>query len=221
MRLENRITDLKGIGEKSANLFHKLNIDTIEDLIHYFPRDYETFREPVTSGQAKEGEICTLRLVIQGTPVLKRVRNLSILNVTGQDIDGQVTITFFHMPFLKNVLRPGSMYLFRGQLQRKGTSCYMEHPRMYKEEEYGSLMSCIQPRYPLTKGVTNQMLTKAVKGALENCPMPKDPLPEDIRTKYGLPGYRVAFENIHFPEDMEHLVAAVNGWLSMNFYLLY
>ena len=208
MRLENRITDLKGIGEKSANLFHKLNIDTIEDLIHYFPRDYETFREPVTSGQAKEGEICTLRLVIQGTPVLKRVRNLSILNVTGQDIDGQVTITFFHMPFLKNVLRPGSVYLFRGQLQRKGTSRYMEHPRMYKEEEYGSLMSCIQPRYPLTKGITNQMLTKTVKGALGNCPMPKDPLPEEIRTKYGLPGYRVAFENIHFPEDMEHLVAA-------------
>ena len=208
MRLENRITDLKGIGEKSANLFHKLNIETNGDLLHYFPRDYETFAAPVLSSQAKEGEICTLRLTVQGTTNMRKVRSLTILNAAGRDAGGNVNLTFFNMPYLKNVLRPGAVYLFKGQLQRKGQTLFMEHPRMYKEEEYRSLMSCIQPRYGLTKGITNQAVTRAVKQVLENCPLPGDTLPARIRQLYRLVGYREAFENIHFPEDMEHLLAA-------------
>lgn len=208
MNLENQITELKGIGEKSANLFHKVNISTLRDLLFYFPRDYETFGTPVKVCDAKSGEICTLSLTVVGNPVVKKVRNLSIMTVNGQDETGSVQLTYFNMPYLRNILKSGTTYLFRGQLQAKGISKLMEQPRMYKHEDYRQLMSCIQPRYSLTKGLTNQSVLKAVKQLMDNCPMPKEPLPESIRNQYGLMAYAEAFYNIHFPENTEKMLLA-------------
>ncbi|MBD5461180.1 MAG: ATP-dependent DNA helicase RecG [Lachnospiraceae bacterium] len=208
MKSEDKITELKGIGEKSANLFHKLNIDTLDDLLHYFPRDYETFLPPVKAGSAKAGEVCTLRLKLREAPALRRVRGLTILTMRAQDDTGCVNLTFFNMPYLKNTLKSGSCYLFRAQLQERGNGRYMEQPRIYKEEEYRLLTEGIQPRYALTKGITNQGIVRAVRQALQLCVLPEDPLPEDIRIRYGLAGYREAFFQIHFPETQEKLIGA-------------
>ncbi len=208
MNLDNQITELKGIGEKSANLFHKLNIFSLRDLLFYFPRDYETFGGPVKVAEAKAGEVCTLRLSIVGTPMVKKVRNLSIMTVNTQDDTGVVQLTYFNMPYLRNVLKAGARYLFRGQLQMKGLTRYMDQPRMYKEEDYRELMAYIQPRYSLTKGLTNQGITKAVKQLMELCPMPGEPLPEKLRQRYHLMDYREAFYNIHFPKSMEEMLRA-------------
>ena len=51
------ILELKGIGEKSQKLFAKVNIRTLGDLLYYYPRDYEMFREPVPVSQARTGEV--------------------------------------------------------------------------------------------------------------------------------------------------------------------
>lgn len=208
MNLENQITELKGIGEKSANLFHKLNIFRLRDLLFYFPRDYETFQPPLKLSETKAGEICTVRLIIVGTIMIKKVRNLSIMTVNAQDETGNVQLTYFNMPYLKNVLKPGTRHLFRGEIRMKGITRYMDQPRMYKEEEYRELMSNIQPRYSLTKGITNQGITKAVKQMMDICPMPKETLPEDIRKQYHLISYKEAFYNIHFPKNMENMMLA-------------
>jgi len=208
MNLENQITELKGIGEKSANLFRKLNIFTLRDLLFYFPRDYETFQPPLKLSETKLGEICTVRLMITGTVMIKKVRNLSIMTVNAQDETGNVQLTYFNMPYLKNVLKPGTRHLFRGEIRMKGITRYMDQPRMYKEEEYRELMSNIQPRYSLTKGITNQGITKAVKQMMDVCPMPKETLPENIRNQHHLISYKEAFYNIHFPKNMENMMMA-------------
>lgn len=208
MNLDNQITELKGIGEKSANLFHKLNIFTLKDLLFYFPRDYETFGAPKPSGAAAEGEVATFRLRIIETGSVKKVRNLSLLTIMAQDEGGMVQITYFNMPYMRNVLKPGSVHLFRGQIHRKGTLQYLDQPRIYKEEEYRELMHGIRPRYSLTKGITNQGITKAVKQLVENCPLPPDGLPEHIREQFGFLSCREAFYNIHFPESREKMIQA-------------
>ena len=114
MNLQSDITTIKGVGEKSATLFHKLHIFKLEDLLFYFPRDYEKFEEPVFIKDAKFDEVGTIRAYVCGMPTLKKVRNLSILNVVVKDQSGVVKITFFNMPYLKNALKPGNQYLFRG-----------------------------------------------------------------------------------------------------------
>lgn len=208
MNLDNQITELKGIGEKSANLFHKLNIFSLRDLLFYFPRDYEIFGRPVKVGEAENGEVCTIRLTVIGTPLIKKVRNLSIMTVLAQDETGNVQLTFFNMPYLKNLLKNGSNHLFRGQIRMKGITKYIDQPRIYKEEDYRELMSYVQPRYSLTKGLTNQGLTKAVRQLIDVCPMPEEPLPQEIRDEYGFITYKEALYNIHFPKTMESMVKA-------------
>lgn len=208
MNLENPITELKGIGEKSANLFHKLNIFTLRDLLFYFPRDYETFGAPKAVNEASEGEVCTLRLRIMENANVKKVRNLSVLTIPAQDESGMVQITYFNMPYMRNVLKPGSCHLFRGQVRKKGIWNYIDQPRIYKEDEYRERMRGIWPKYSLTKGITNQGVTKAVRQLMENCPLPPEGLPEHIREQYGLLSLKEAFYNIHFPKSREKMLQA-------------
>lgn len=209
MNLQSDITTLKGVGEKSAALFRKLHIETLQDLLLYFPRDYETFKEPVFISEAVCGEITTVCGMVQGVPLMKQVRNLKILTVTIKDATGAMQLTFFNMPFLKNMLKSGQFYLFRGMVQEKSNhALVIEQPRIYKEEEYKGLMSFIQPRYPLTKGLTNQALTKAVKQVLSLCPMPEELLPPEILLQENLMCYSQALHAIHFPENDGQMLEA-------------
>lgn len=208
MDLKTDIINLKGIGEKSANLFHKLNIFNAKDLLGYFPRDYETFQEPLAVCQTKAGELCAVKALVCGAPAVKKIRNLTILTLTVKDATGAMQLTFFNMPYLKSILKSGQVYIFRGVVQEKGITKYMEQPRMYKEEEYRSLQAFIQPRYGLTKGLTNLSVVKAVKQVLSLCPIGEEHLPEEILEKYDMPGYEEALHGIHFPENYEQLVKA-------------
>lgn len=202
------ILELKGIGEKSLKLFAKVDIFTVGDLLHYYPRDYETFREPDPISQVKVGEVCAIRATVCGTVNVKKVRSLTIMNVLVRDSSGAMQLTFFNMPFLKNVLKPGSCYIFRGRVQARGPAQIMEQPRLYKQEEYGKFLAFIQPRYALTKGLTNQAVQKAVKQALTYYHFGQDPYPEQMRRQYDLMGRQEALNNMHFPISYEELVKA-------------
>ncbi len=207
MDLETSILNLKGIGEKSAKLFNKLGIFVLGDLLEYYPRGYERFEAPANIEACHVGEMATFKGTITAGPTLKHVRNLTILNYTVADRTGQIFLTFFNMPYLKNTLKKGSAYIFRGMLQNKAGKLVIEQAKLYKEEEFAKLAGMVLPHYPLTKGITNQAIIKAVKQALSAVFL-TDPLPEKIRKKYDLMTYRQAMENIHFPANMEILTQA-------------
>lgn len=207
MNLETSILNLKGIGEKSAKLFNKLGIFVLGDLLEYYPRSYEKFEPATTIDQCHVGEMAAFKGMITAGPTLKHVRNLSILNYTVADRTGQIFLTFFNMPYLKNTLKKGSTYIFRGMLQNKAGKLVIEQAKLYKEEEFAKLAETVLPHYPLTKGVTNQAITKAVRQALSQISL-TDPLPEEIREQYGLMHYEEAMGNIHFPENMDRLTQA-------------
>lgn len=202
------LEQLKGIGEKTAKLFQKLDIETVEDLLQYYPRDYETFKESVTIGETITGQVQAVQGTVCGTPSMKKVRNLTIINVLVKDNTGAMQLTFFNMPYLKNVLKNNSIYVFRGMIQTKGTAKLMEQPKIYKQEEYRGLLKSIQPRYALTKGLSNQTILKAMKQALENHPIPEEKYPKSYLNDYGLMTYKEALQRMHFPISMDALVDA-------------
>lgn len=202
------ILELKGIGEKTQKLFARVNIRTVGDLLCYYPRDYETFQEPVPIAQAKVGDICAVQGTVCSTVNVKKVRSLTILQILIKDASGGMQLTFFNMTFLKNVMKPGSRFIFRGRVQSRGAALIMEQPRFYGQEEYGRYLTSIQPRYALTKGLTNQAVQKAVRQALSAYPFGEDPYPEPLRRRYGLMDRQKTLNNMHFPLDYEELVKA-------------
>ena len=213
------VNRIKGVGEKTAALFGKINVFTVEDLIGHYPRDYETYDAPVSIREASPGSVQAIYGQITTIPNVKKVRNLSILNAILKDgSNDSIQLTFFNMPFLKKVLKPGGFYLFRGLIQQRGTHKIMEQPRMFTWEEYKQKSGRLLPRYALTKGLTNQTVQKSVAQALEYYPPKKEYLPQMILQKYPMLSHREAVYALHFPENREELLAARNRMVFEEFF---
>ena len=206
--LNEPLTGLKGIGEKTAALFQGIGVRTAGELLQYYPRDYEVFDEIQTVSQASCGTVCALKLSLTGEAAIRRVRGLTILSAEGADETGSVRITWFNAPWMKNTLKSGKQAVFRGMLNRKGNTKLLQQPRMYAEDAYDTLNGSFLPRYPLTKGLTNQTLTKAVRQALEYVCYLDDPLPPEITDREGFYDLKRAVRAIHFPRNEEDFLAA-------------
>lgn len=213
------ITALKGIGEKSAGLFAKLGITTTKDLLHYYPRDYEQFRAPYLITDAPVGERVAVRGVITGNMTLRHVRNLNILNFTLQDASGTLQMTYFNMPYLKNSLKKGTFYVFCGLLQQKGNRLVMEQAKTYKPDEYDALTDRLLPKYMLTKGLSNNAITKAVTQAFALREEKEDFLPEELLSRYHFMARGDAVYQMHFPTDRETLIQARKRLVFDEFFL--
>lgn len=213
------VNRIKGVGEKTAALFSKINVYTVDDLIRHYPRDYETYDAPVSIRETSPGNVHAVYGQITAIPNVKKVRNLSILNAILKDDNGDsIQLTFFNMPFLKKVLKPGGFYLFRGLVQQRGTHKFMEQPRMFTWDEYRQKSGRLLPRYALTKGLTNQTVQKSVAQALEYYPPEKEYLPQMILQKYPMLSHREAVYALHFPESREELLTARNRMVFEEFF---
>lgn len=205
MRDNTSILDIKGVGEKTARLFAKLGISNCKDLIRFHPRDYVRFSKPVPVKNLKPGDVEAVHVKILSFPKEKKVRNLSILNFTCADNTGTLYVTFFNMPYLKSTLKAGGYYILRGSVQRKGADTLMEQPKVYAYDEYMSKVGQLQPKYPLTKGLTNQTITKVLKQVLTQYLFEEEYYPNDFLEQYQLMSYKEAIHKIHFPTDGEEL----------------
>ncbi len=208
MRLDSDITQIKGIGEKTAECFYKLNIHTVQDLLYYFPRKYDLYSEPVEPSEDQVGEriaVCGI-ILREGKPV--RVRNLTILN-TWIRVGGQgMKITFYNMPYLRNALKCNRKYVFCGVLKQNHTGFYMEQPKLCKPEEYDAMTQALQPVYGTTEGLSCNAIRKAVLASREQIPFLRDCLPENLIVSHALPKLNDAVENMHFPQTIDAYVQA-------------
>jgi len=169
------LTALKGIGEKTAKLFDKLHIRTTDELLTYYPRDYEYFGEPAVLSQAAVDEVVAVSGQISTSIA---ARHVSGLNITSFEVacagGGTLHMTYFNMPYLKNSLKRERRYIFRGYLQQKGSRLVMEQAKIYKPEEYEKMVGHLMPRYATTKGLSSNAITKAVSQALAAQPFLKN-----------------------------------------------
>ena len=203
------ITSLKGVGEKTAQLFEKLDITTTDDLLVYYPRDYEYFSAPVTLEQAATDEVTAVSGRIRSNIATRHVRGLSITAFEMECAGGGILqMTYFNMPYLKNSLKRDTQYVVRGYLLKKGGRFVMEQAKLYKPEEYGKMAGRMMPCYGTTKGLTNNAITKAVRQALAVSSLPQDHLPDIIRESEHLDPLEDAIRQMHFPDSKELLVQA-------------
>ncbi len=202
------VTSLKGIGEKTAALFRKIGVETVEDLIHDYPRAYDVFEAPVPVGQLTEGSCLAVSGQILKAASVKRFNHMQIIVTTMKDMTGSLQLTWYNLPYLVSTLQPGKIFVFRGRVARKNSRLVMEQPEVYTREAYEKVMNSMQPVYGQTKGLGNKVITKAVAQALAQCQMAREYLPETLRRKYQLAEYNYAIEHIHFPANQQELLFA-------------
>ena len=202
------ITSLKGIGEKTAKLFAKLGVETVEELLHDYPRAYDAYEEPVPIGNLREKGMFAVSGQLMKTPSVRRFKNIQVIITDVRDMTGTLQLTWYNMPYLRNVLQMGQILVFRGRVVKKSGRLTMEHPEVFTPEQYRSVMHSMQPVYGQTKGLGNKAITRAVQQALEQRQMEREYLPEELRSRYELAEYNYAIEHIHFPADKKELLFA-------------
>lgn len=207
-----KLTDLKGIGDKTARLLNKLSVYTAEDLVRLYPRSYDICGKPVLVSEipGHTGDsLIAVDAVVAKTPALKRVRNLQILTVTLKDEKGGLLkATWFNMPYLLGSLKLGYRYIFRGRPVFRNGDWVMEQPALYTMEGYSSQIGIMQPIYPLTKGLSNKIVSKAMQQALDVKELVPELLPAELRRSNELAEINFAMRAIHFPKDMNDYEAA-------------
>ncbi len=203
MELLDPIGKLKGIGDKTESLFHKLGIFKIQDLIYHVPRDYERYDAPVFLSNAELQSQQTLRLFIIGNPSTKTFGKITITTFQAADESGKTELVFFNKPYIKNILQKGHAYIFRGKVSQKGILFRLENPMFYPENEYLPLVGQYFPIYPTTAGLSNKSIRKAMKQALS---LTIDEfLPKDIVEQYHLFSLQKALELLHFPNNFDDI----------------
>ncbi len=198
------IGELKGIGEKTEKLFHKLGVYTVGDLLRHYPRGYDIYEAPVPIDDLTEGRIQTVSGLLSGAVQVSPNRKMPVTTVKVKDASGTIKAIWFRMPFLRSTLAAGGPIILRGHVVRRKDGLILEHPEIfYPADSYQQKMGTLQPQYPLTAGLSNNLTVKAVRQAVEQLNLTTDRLPEELRMKYELAEYNYAIRGIHFPEDKE------------------
>ncbi|MEH2959183.1 ATP-dependent DNA helicase RecG [Candidatus Merdisoma sp. JLR.KK006] len=217
--MDSPITSIKGIGEKTAALFHRVGVDTVGELLSYYPRNYDIYEEPVTFANLKKEQIQAVTGFVRKVPAVSKTRRYAVTTVVLEEFGEYLHLTWFNMPFLKNIISPGSTYIFRGRVQKKKGRLVMEQPEYFTPEAYREKLDTMQPIYGLTAGLSNKTVSKAVRQALDERDLNPEYLPEEIRMDQELAEYNFALRTIHFPVKWEDLLLARRRLVFDEFFL--
>ena len=201
------VREIKGIGEKTEKLLAKLDIETVDQLVHHYPRCYTTYPEPISISEIKTGQRCSIEAEIASPIHLKTVRKLKLCTGLIADVSGQLFVRWFNMPYLRNTLKQGERWIFTGTPIYKDGRLMLEQPEYCQWEKYLQLMETFQPIYPLTTGLANKTVQKAQAAAFEMY-REEEYLPETVRNYYDLEPVNTALREVHFPTGTEHLMEA-------------
>lgn len=220
---------VKGVGPYVAGLLNKAGVETIEDLLHYFPRKYLDYNQRLKIRELQVGQEATIIGHIHAVNAYNtRNKNLSIVSVTVKDETGMLLANWIMaggnrsmLESFKSRFTQGAEVMLSGKVKFDNykNRLAMDRPEVeilsYDKDEAdpsgsSSLHSGrIVPVYPLTQGLNLKTLRRAIRHALDDyLPGISDPLPATIRKRYQLIDLQTALEHIHFPETFAHYESA-------------
>ncbi len=202
-RLSDPITILKGIGPSKAAQFAALNIHSLQDLICHFPRGYEDRTRLVTIDQLEVDKPACFRAMVMNTPRTNHIRKgLDITKVQVADHTARLNLTFFNQKFTTGQLQYGKEYIFYGAVSGDFIGYNMTSPAFEALDAPPVTTRRILPIYPLTAGLSNASVLKAVRQALAICDVPPEIIPAPVRQQYGILPAERAYYAIHEPASM-------------------
>ncbi len=203
--LYSSIQSVKQVGTATAKKLNKLGIETIGDLITYYPRDYEDRNKEKKVFELQDGDECAIILrILNGVTFSRPRRNLRIYKTVAGDESGQITLTWFNQDYIKGKISKGNEYVFFGKVKKIGPHIEMVNPIYEEVNSERKKTTGIQPIYSLTAGITQAYLRMIQRNALDIViGKLTDILPNELRKKYSLSEYNFALENIHFPKNFE------------------
>lgn len=210
MDLLSSVSEIKGVGDKTAKCLNNLGVYSVGDILSFFPRTYIEYPKPEYAINCTPGSLCAIYAKIK-TPVLnKKTRTMDISLVTAFSGNSAIELVWFRSPYVRSILNIGTEYIFYGQLTIDHNKLKMSMPAIYEIPKYESIRQSLQPVYHLTRGVNNAMVRKSVAAALDSVRIIDNRLPAYLIDKYKFMSYDRALRTYHFPESFDDLKEARN-----------
>ena len=199
--LKKDIQYVKGVGEARAKTLKLLDINTLEDLISYYPRSYEDRSKITKISESVDSEKCVIEgTVISSLTVRMLGRSRSIEKTIIKDDTDTCIITWFNQPYLRSQIKRGETYRFYGKMTIKRGVHEMMSPVFDKENQENNT-GRIVPIYPLTHDINQNAIRKIIQNGLELVGKIEEELPDYIVNKYNLLSLDTATRQIHMPTD--------------------
>lgn len=217
------IQSFKGIGPAKAKLFAKLGIKNVEDLFYYYPRAYKDKSIVTNISEMVPDNHFTVKVRVMSSPLeIKSRSGLLLVKLRVSDETGILNVVWFNNRFIKNSIKQGDELFLYGKLKVTGKDVVMEAPEYEKVSSTESInLLRIVPEYPLTEGLSQKDIRKAVHIAMELCDGKlSDIFPEDFRRKFQLSEINFCVNNIHYPESMYNLKLAIKRFKFEELFIL-
>ena len=200
------VTFLKGVKTARAAQLAQLGVYTVDDLCNLYPRSYEDRSVVRKISGLREGEAATVCAYIRNTDTRMQKNRLSITSIRICDETGEMNLSVFNGKYPPPALRRGELCAFYGKISRDSYGFHMTNPAFTKYANgWSAAFFTIQPVYPLTKGLTQNLLRGIVAEALKTAPPEYETLPIALLQKYRLMPRGLALQNIHFPRSAADL----------------
>lgn len=195
------IKNLHQVGEKTSKILNKLGIFTDDDLINYYPYRYNVYN---FSNELTENETLIINVLIESNPIVSYIKkNFNRLSFRARYNERIFNVVIFNRAYLKTNLTIGKNITIIGKYDFK------KNIFTASDIKFNIINGQIEPVYHLTKGITNNAISKIIKDNFNNIYI-KDSLPNDIISKYNLFSKKDALYNIHFANDLKSVHYAKN-----------
>ena len=216
INLASPLAELKGVGKTTITRLKKLGLDTVHDLIFYFPFRYDRFQNAGNIAKLQEGQ--EAQIVGQIDLISNRRsarRRMNLTEALVQDDSGLIKVIWFNQPYLTKNLKVGDFVSLAGRVSEQfGALCLVSpaYEKLFDYQENSSQKlhntQGIIPNYHLVEGLTSKQLRFLIRQVIDLSKEVKDSLPEQIVTENKLIPLATALKNIHFPENENDLAEA-------------
>ncbi|WP_177921032.1 ATP-dependent DNA helicase RecG [uncultured Eubacterium sp.] len=195
---------LKGVGEKTARLYNKLGIFTVDDLIRHYPRKYLDYGNTVSVKDAPPDTPVFIKATMI-TPVKESMirKGLTLYKCNFSDGETVIRVTIFNNKYLAKALRTFDDYILYGKVEKTFTSASMSSPQIERADK-----AEVHPVYPTTEKLSVKAISNSVRNALALVGKIPETLSDDILKKYDLVSLDFATRQIHFPTDEKNIEPA-------------
>lgn len=201
--LSSSVSELYGIGPEAQKKLMRLDVSTIYDLISLLPRRYNDWSNVSTIDNCQDGMPISFLATVNTNPAQKGYKRQSPVAFYVSDGTGRIELSFFNSPYIVNKYKVGDKVFVHGIVSYYGMYPQIVNPFCEKALSTDDI-KLVRPVYPLTAGITSNMLSKWISTALKlvGDSLP-DVVPEALAQKEGLCSSKEAYQYVHFPESVE------------------
>ena len=214
MNLSDLLTHHFRLQADQEKALKRIGIETIEDLLYYFPRSYGSNAEVRPIADLKKGEAAVIFGTISNLKTKKGFRSrIPMAEGSLEDTSGKIKIIWFHQAYLAKMITEGSAVRVTGKVsESKSGEKYFSNPKIEPAPDLFTQGKelILYPIYPETRGITSNWIYHKIQTIFASGLIDRlnDPLTEDILHTYKLPNLRTSLVWIHTPKDEKHAAAA-------------